>query len=255
MLVAPIVGMSPFGPSTAIATDSRGRASVRLQFGTVAGAAELLVTVPEFGYSTTVPYTVEPALAFSITVAPQDTVVPVGASFASRSKVVDRFGNPLADPVALTDPSANLTVQGNQITATGPGRGTVTVRASDLSDVLRVFVGPSSDVSGLTQSELVLFANNGDVSSRATLGQSGDPYTADWSVNGNLLVADDRGRRTAPGDPAQRPVDYPPDAGFGVAAVSRVFTRRAVDLLRALRLRVAYSSRPSRRQLGSDRGG
>jgi DNA-binding beta-propeller fold protein YncE len=140
-----------------------------------------------------VPYTVEPALPFSLTAAPQDTVVAVGASFTSRSTVVDRFGNSLNEAVALTEPSANLSVAGSQITATGPGRGTVTARAGALTDLLRVFVGPLSTISGLTPTELVQFATNGNVSSHVPLGRAGGPFTADWSVNGQLLVADDLG--------------------------------------------------------------
>ena len=191
VLVAPLVGMSVFGPSTAIATDSRGRASARIQLGTVAGAAELQVTVPELGYSTTVQYTVEPALPFTLTAAPQDTVVEVGGSFTSRSTVVDRFGNAVDEAVTLTEPSTNLTVAGNLITAVAPGRGTVTARAGALADVLRVFVGPLSTISGLTPTELVQFATDGSVSSHSPLGRGGGPLTADWSVNGQLLVADE----------------------------------------------------------------
>ena len=193
VLVAPIVGMSPFSPVTTIATDSRGRASVRLQFGTVAGPAELHVTVPELGYSATVPYTVEPGTGVSITASPQDTVVPVGSSFTSRSSVVDQFGNPLNETVALADPTANLAVNGSQITASGPGRGTVTLRAGGLSDVLRVFVGPQGEISGLTETQLIRFAINGNVASETSLGHAGGPISADWSVNGELLVADDQG--------------------------------------------------------------
>lgn len=193
VLVAPIVGMSPFDPVTTIATDSRGRASVRLQFGTIAGPAELHITVPELGYSATVPYTVKPGMAVSITAAPQDTVVPVGASFTSRSTVVDQFGNPLDQPVALAEPTPNLAVDGTRITANGPGRGSVTLHADGLSEVLFVFVGPLSEITGLTETELVRFAINGDVSAETSLGHSGGPVSADWSANGELLVADDQG--------------------------------------------------------------
>ena len=190
VFVAPVVGMSPFTQVATIATDSRGRASVRLQFGTVAGPAELHITVPEFGYSATVPYTIEPGAAVAITAAPQDTVVAVGTTFSSRSRVIDQFGNARDQPVALSDPTANLAVNGTQITASGPGRGTVDLRAGELSDVLRVFVGPSSEISGLTETELVRFAINGNVASETSLGHAGGPVSADWSVTGDLLVAD-----------------------------------------------------------------
>ena len=191
VLVAPIVGQSVFVPGVAIATDARGRASVRVQLGTVAGPAEVHITVPEFGYSTTVTYTVTPGLPVALTVAPQDTVVEVGASFTSRSQVVDQFGNAVNEPVALLQPSANLSVAGTQITATAPGRGTVTARAGTFADVLRVFVGPLSGNSGLTTTALLLFETNGNVASNTSLSLAGNPFTADWSPDGQMLVADD----------------------------------------------------------------
>ena len=193
LLVAPLVGQSVFSPSTAIATDSRGRASVRIQLGAIAGPAEVLISVPELGFSTTATYTVEPGLPFALIVAPQDTVVEVGATFGSRSTVTDRLGNPLDEPVTLVEPSSNLTVAGSQITAGAPGRGTVSVRAGALSDVLRVFIGPRSAISGLTSTALLIFETNGSIATNAPLSRAGGPFTADWSPDGQLLVADDRG--------------------------------------------------------------
>jgi hypothetical protein len=192
LLVAPLVGQSVFSPSTAIATDSRGRASVRIQLGAMAGPADVLITVPELGFSATASYTVEPGLPFALIVAPQDTVVEVGATFGSRSLVTDRHGNALDEAVSLVQPSPNLTVAGDQITASAPGRGTVSVRAGALSDVLRVFVGPLSGISGLTSTALLIFDTNGNISTNSSLSRSGGPFTADWSPDGQLLVADDK---------------------------------------------------------------
>lgn len=191
VLVAPIVGQSVFAPSTAIATDSRGRASVRIQLGAIAGPAEVFISVPELGFSATATYTVEPGLPFALIVAPQDTVVEVGATFGSRSLVTDRLGNAVDEPVSLLQPSPNLTVAGSQITASAPGRGTVTVRAGALSDVLRVFVGPQSGISGLTSTALLIFDTNGSISTNSPLSRAGGPFTGDWSPNGQMLVADD----------------------------------------------------------------
>jgi hypothetical protein len=191
LLVAPLVGQSVFQPSTAIATDSRGRASVRIQLGAIAGPAEVLISVPEFGYSASATFTVEPGLPFALVVAPQDTVVEVGATFVSRSQVTDRQGNAVDEPVTLSAPSANLTVVGTQITASGPGRGTVNVRAGSLADVLRVFVGPLSGISGITPTALLIFETDGTVSTNTPLSRSGGPHSADWSPNGQMMVADD----------------------------------------------------------------
>jgi hypothetical protein len=191
--VATLVGESVFSRSTTVATDRRGRAAVRIQLGIVAGPAAVQVSVPELGDSTTVTYTVRPGLAFALLVEPQDTVVEVGASFSSRSRVTDRHGNALDEPVALTQPSPNLTLSGSRITAAGPGRGTVNVRAGALADVLRVFVGPQSGISGLTPTAVLIFETYGSILTNNPLTRAGGPFTADWSPNGQMLVADDFG--------------------------------------------------------------
>lgn len=193
VLVAPLAGQSVFTPSTSLSTDSRGRASVRIQLGVIAGPAEVLISVPEFGYSATATYTVRPGLAFTLIVSPQDTIVEVGASFMSQSQALDRHGNPVDEPVSLTQPSSNLAVQGSQITASGPGRGTVSVRSGALTDVLRVFIGPRSRVTGLTARSLVLFETNRSVAGDMPISHAGAPYSADWSPNGQMMVADDLG--------------------------------------------------------------
>ncbi|HKP29658.1 MAG TPA: hypothetical protein VJU15_09640 [Gemmatimonadales bacterium] len=193
LLVAPVVGQSVFSPSTAIATDSRGRATVRVQLGSVAGPAEVRVSVPELGYAATVQYIASPGLAYALIIAPQDTIVEVGARFLSRSKVVDRHGNARDEPITLTQPSSNLSIQGPQITAGGPGRGTVTVQGNAFADVLRVFVGPLSHVTGLTATSLEIFETDGRVASSTSLSRAIDPFTSDWSPNGQMLVADDKG--------------------------------------------------------------
>jgi hypothetical protein len=192
VLVAP-VGESDFASSTSLTTDGRGRTSVRIRLGAIAGPAEVLISVPEFGYSAIATYTVRPGLAFTLIVAPQDTIVEVGASFLSQSQVIDRHGNPADEPVMLTQPSSNLAVQGSEITATGPGRGTVSVRAGALTDILRVFIGPLSRVTGLTARTLVHFEMNRTVAGDIPISQSGAPYTADWSPSGQMMVADDLG--------------------------------------------------------------
>jgi hypothetical protein len=168
-----------------------GRATARIQLGAIAGPAEVTVSVPELGYATTVSYTATPGLAYTLVIAPQDTVVEVGAKFLSRSKVFDRHGNARDEPVTLSDPSTNLTIQGPQITAAAPGRGAVAVRADTLVDVLRVFVGPLSHVTGLTETALVTFETDGSIAASTSLSRVVDPFTADWSPDGEVMVADD----------------------------------------------------------------
>ncbi len=192
LLVAPVVGQSVFSPSTALATDSRGRATARIQLGAVAGPASVTVSVPELGYTTTVAYTATPGLAYTLVLAPQDTVVEVGSSFTSRSTVTDQYGNPRSDAVSLSQPTSNLTVQGTQIIATGAGRGTVAVRSGALADELRVFVGPLSEVTGLTPTSLVVFETSGSIESNTSLSRVVGPFSADWSPDGQVMVADDQ---------------------------------------------------------------
>jgi len=205
--VAPLTSLEDFHSSVIVPADSRGRSVVRVRLGTTVGTALLRVTVPEFGYEIDVPYTVLPGVAADILPLPQDTVVEVGASFPSRSRVIDRLGNFRSDPVALGSPSNNVTIAGNQITATASGRGTLMVSAGTLQKQMRIHVGLFAGITGLTAGRLLHFDRDGTLALDVALDRVAGQFTADWSPDGRFLIADDAGqgplRLIAPGGQTQ----------------------------------------------------
>lgn len=131
-----------------LTTDSRGRASTRVRLGTVAGEAQVTVSVPELGYQATATYTVRPGAVADARVEPADTAVYAGAQYTVRATATDRFGN--ARPGTLTyQPTvpAVAAVQGTSVSAAAIGRGAVIVRAGTAADTAWVSVVPQGTLA------------------------------------------------------------------------------------------------------------
>jgi hypothetical protein len=123
--------------------DSRGRASVLIQFGTVAGRGRIEVSVPEFGVVDTADYTVLPGQPTDVSAFPRDTALYVGAIFQARGAVVDRWGNPRSDPVTYSGATPAISVTaGGRVTAGAVGRAHYVVRGGGLTDTGWVSVVP-----------------------------------------------------------------------------------------------------------------
>jgi hypothetical protein len=130
MLVQTVGETSPGTTATAL-TDNDGRAAALVRFGERAGAGFIVISVPVEGVADTATYTVLPGGAFRAEVAPRDTLVDRGATFAIRTTVFDRGGNVRSDPVVYEATSAALGVDAAGIvTAANYGSGFIRVRPS-----------------------------------------------------------------------------------------------------------------------------
>ena len=153
-------------------TDSRGRASLRVRMGRVAGVARVVVSVPELGVRTAVPYTVAPGAAVRIMVAPADTPVYVGASYPLRAGLADRFQNLHPEPVTLEAGSTRISVSATgTVTGVAVGRARVVARVANLRDSAFVSVVPAGT---LTVRDMGRFV--GDTMGIAVVGLDGGGY-------------------------------------------------------------------------------
>jgi len=92
-------GTAIYSAFVAVTTDTRGRALAQVQFGTIAGAGQVEIAVPEFGLADTVSFTIGPGNLARITATPRDTAMHPGGAVSLQAFVGDRFGNPRSDPV------------------------------------------------------------------------------------------------------------------------------------------------------------
>ena len=124
MFVVPLAG-TYYATFAADTVDTRGRAAVLVEFGTIAGPAGIQVTVPEFGLQDTATYNVLPGRATGIRVLPKDTALYVGGAFQAHGATADRWGNSRTDPSGVKPPTlVSLNLDGSayqQITPTNVG--------------------------------------------------------------------------------------------------------------------------------------
>jgi hypothetical protein len=186
-----------YGDFVADSTDSRGRASVLIKLGQTAGAARLLVSVPEFGLQDTARFTVLPGNAAHVVVLPKDTALYAGGSFQARASVTDRFGNLRSDPVTYSNTSAGINIApSGTITAGGSfTRAFYKASARGWMDTGWVSVVPQGTVAALQSGT---FAGHGDGivvfkldgSGYQWIGPGGSWYNAApaWSPSGTTLA-------------------------------------------------------------------
>lgn len=181
-------------------TDAQGRVQALVQMGTLAGPARVAITVPTLGLQDTARYTILPASAARVTLAPRDTVLYVGKSYTLRGGVTDRWGNRREDPITFTA-AAGLTVDGKgSVTTTETGRTLVVAQAQGKVDTVRVSIPPpgslavfshkSADSSGVAIVNL-------DGSGFRRLAPTSYYYLPDhmapsWNPNGTEVVYHDR---------------------------------------------------------------
>ena len=124
-------------------TDSRGRASVRVRLGTVAGPGTITVTVPALGFQDTARYTITPGAPAGVAAAPGDSAVRAGHAYPLRAAVTDRHGNPRPGPVTLAAGGAHVSVSGGVLRGESGGRGYVVARSGTFTDTAWVSVVPA----------------------------------------------------------------------------------------------------------------
>jgi Tol biopolymer transport system component len=149
MLVTSLTGTT-FTNVITVETNAQGRASALVQFGTVAGPAHIAVTVPTTGAQDTARYTVQPGQPTAVKLAPSDTAMYVGRTYALRGGVVDRFANVRPDPVTYTVSTGGVTVSGaGVVSASATGRYTVTATAGSASTTSLVSVVPQGRLTAV----------------------------------------------------------------------------------------------------------
>ncbi len=127
-------------------TDGQGGASVQTQFGAKAGAADLLVRVPELGFVETVGFTINAGAAAGVSAAPGDTAIYADHGYTLRARAIDRFGNPRDDPVTYKVASGPVSVgrTTGALTASAIGRAGVVAQSQAHSDTAYVSVVPQA---------------------------------------------------------------------------------------------------------------
>ena len=83
------------------ATRADGSLTVRVQFGKKAATVRARISVRSLGLADSVTYSILPASAFRIAVAPSDTLLMIGATLRPLVGVVDQFGNTRDDVVKM----------------------------------------------------------------------------------------------------------------------------------------------------------
>ena len=133
--------------ATADTTDASGRAKVTVRLGTVAGAAYVRVSVPEFGLIDSVPFTVRPGGAKSAGFASRAVSVAVGGTTTVQAFVRDAYGNARAEAPVLSYAGAagvaTLDPGGRTIAGQGIGTGWVYARYGNTTDSVPVRVVPT----------------------------------------------------------------------------------------------------------------
>jgi len=142
VFVAPL-NQSDFQLFASDVTDPTGRAKTLVSNWSVAGTALLEVAVPELGVVDTVSFTINPGAPARFVIAPRDTTVPPGSTYALRVSTADRYQNPIAG-VAPTFTATGVTVSSTgQVTASDTyGRASIVVKYHELSDSAGVSVMP-----------------------------------------------------------------------------------------------------------------
>jgi hypothetical protein len=138
-------------------TDAAGRAAVLVQLGRVAGPARIAISVPTLGVQDTARFTVLPGRPARILMLPADTAVYGSGSYTIRSGVVDQFNNVRTDPVVYTASSPGVSVSSSGVvTASTPGRYTLTGSAGALSGFSALSVIPQGIIAGVVWQSNIL---------------------------------------------------------------------------------------------------
>jgi hypothetical protein len=172
-----------FGSFASETTNDRGRATVRIQLGTIAGPGGVVVAVPELGVEDTARYTILPGAIAAVRAAPEDTAVYTGASYQLRAAAVDRFGNPRGDAVTFIVGSGPATVDsGGLVTAGEIGRASVLARSGEVAATAWVSVVPRGTIAALRSSP-----SFGDSTGLVMVNLDGSGYRWLARVEANIL--------------------------------------------------------------------
>jgi hypothetical protein len=145
VLVSPLDG-SVYGILVADEANAQGRASTRVQLGSRAGDARLVVTVPEYGIVDTVTFTALPGNPVRVRVLPDDTTLFVSRSYTPRGGVTDQFGNVRPEPVTWSAGSGLSVTPAGVVSSSATGRYEVRAtwagNGTPIADTISVSVVP-----------------------------------------------------------------------------------------------------------------
>jgi hypothetical protein len=181
-LVFAPVGAADFQQSVTVATDSAGRAQVRVALGRVAGTAT--VTITGLGFTQTAAYTVRPGAATSLAVAPADSAVTVGGTYSLRIVAPDRFGNPTSP--AFTPEHSVVSSSGGSVRGERVGRTSVLVQAGSHSAVIRTSVVPQGTLLAARGDGIYMFNLDGSAVRRVVTSYG--LRSPRWFPNGQSFV-------------------------------------------------------------------
>ena len=141
-------GLSGFRDPALDTTDARGRASMRVVLGEIAGAGGVVVTVPSLSLADTVPMTILPGRAVRFRVEPNDTAVYVGRSYQLRARVADQWNNWRDTTAAYGGAVGGVTVAASgAVTGVAIGRAAIAVRVGSWTDSVRASVVPVGTIA------------------------------------------------------------------------------------------------------------
>ena len=174
-------------------SDSVGRVVVQVRLGYKAGIARLRISCPALGVADTLRYTVVAASPGGATLTPTDTSVTVGSSVAFHGGVLDRNGNPRADPVAwAVSPSTLAISPQGVVSGTRIGEYTVIMTASPLGvpgAIARLTVLPYARVATWIGDALRVTDLDGNNGRRlATVPTSGAAVAPRWTADGGSVI-------------------------------------------------------------------
>lgn len=173
-------------------TDSVGRAKTLVGFGTVAGPARVRVTVPEFGMTDTIVFTVKPGLPAKFIIGTRDTVVQPGATYSLNASVVDRFSNLVPTETPTFSPGSGIvsvSPGGQVVVGSAIARGQIVVSWKTVTDTARVTVMPRLPlVASRSQVIRTVVLVNTDGTGYTELASSSDFSLSPHAVTGSPVV-------------------------------------------------------------------
>jgi hypothetical protein len=201
MLVCPLgIGNCQANPISVV-TDSAGRASVRLRFGTIAGPAWIYLYAASLNLIDSVHYTVRAAGGVALGFAVKDSSAYAGASYAPGAHLVDRYGNTAAGSVTATAFGAAATVtSGGAFVARQIGRSGAVFRSGSISDTAWITVPPHGTLGAFDAGVnnppgiVTVDLDGSHLARRTGSGDPGHGQFVDWLPDGELLYSgpDDR---------------------------------------------------------------
>ena len=173
-------------------TSAQGVVSARIVAGRAAGAAAVVISVPQTGFQDTARYTIAPGLAAAVVLPVVDTTLQVGRTLTLGGHVEDRYGNRRTDAVTYDAPGTGLTSAGGQLTATAPARAAVVGRLAGgriAPDTSWVSAVPVATIAAMRGSKLFTAALDGTGVTAIPHALEANDYGAEWHPNGQSLLA------------------------------------------------------------------